>query len=248
MDRELVWNFVKICLLGLLSVLLTIRVWQSNAVEERLLDVQGAVKESKQSLSARANAVEERLADVQGAVKESKESLTARINAVEEATKQIKVVAATGPTTTEPAATGPANAGPATPTSEVDPRTLPYWKTDDNIHVDLTNEPRPPPDAPRGGIIRYYTGSNPRTLNVHVGNEAELQERICGPVYEYIADQSKNDPDEFVIRAICLLAVAVTSRYCVATFFATLLLLSTSPLSSSKRASFFCNSVASSGS
>jgi hypothetical protein len=97
MDRELVWNFVKICLLGLLSVLLTIRVWQSNAVEERLLDVQGAVKESKQSLSARANAVEERLADVQGAVKESKESLTARINAVEEATKQIKVVAATGP-------------------------------------------------------------------------------------------------------------------------------------------------------
>jgi len=79
-----------------------------------------------------------------------------------------------------------------------DPRTLPYWKTPDNLLIDPAGEPAPPDDAPRGGWINYYTTSNPRSLNVLAYNEAELQERICAPVYEYLADQSRIDPDRYV--------------------------------------------------
>ncbi len=98
-------------------------------------------------------------------------------------------------------AAGGTDVVPVTP-AEADPRTLPYWKTDDNILTDPAREPAPPPGAPRGGTIHYYTRSNPISLNVHVLNEAELQERIAAPVYEYMAEQSRIDPDDYV-AGIC---------------------------------------------
>jgi peptide/nickel transport system substrate-binding protein len=160
MNRDVVVGFLKISLLGVLAVLLAIRIWQEDEVEQRWLDVRAAHEGYEEKLKGFGD----QLASVERAVQGGE-----------------RVVGSSD-----------------VPEREIDPRTLPYWPTEDNILVDLSNEPKPPPDAPRGGIIRYYTGSNPRGLNSHVFNEAELQERICGPVYEYIADQSRNDPDQYV--------------------------------------------------
>ncbi|MHC4931620.1 MAG: ABC transporter substrate-binding protein [Planctomycetota bacterium] len=130
-----------------------------------------------------ADELEERVLNLEAAVNEARTELGERIDELAE--RGVPTVAVDrGPEGKERA--------------KGDPRTLPYWPTTDNILADLTDEPRPPEGAPRGGIIHYYTASNPRTLNSHVDNEAELQERICGPVYEYIAPQSTHNPDEHV--------------------------------------------------
>jgi peptide/nickel transport system substrate-binding protein len=99
------------------------------------------------------------------------------------------------------AETGKGGGDRADPTAAADasdPRTLVYWPTPDNILVPPDREPAPPLDAPRGGTLHYYTMSNPRTLNRYVNNEAELVERICAPVLEYLAPRSYADPDRFV--------------------------------------------------
>jgi len=92
---------------------------------------------------------------------------------------------------------GGTDAAPPLPAPD-DPRTLVYWATPDNLLADPKDEPGPPPDAPRGGILRYVTSSNPRSLNRLVYNEAELADRICAPVYEYLAPRSLADPDRYV--------------------------------------------------
>lgn len=164
MNRDIVIGFLKISLLGLLAVLLVIRIWQDDALEQRWLDVRATNDRYEQKLKGFGD----KLDQIEAALRSGAHAA--------------------------PSATNTADAAPV----GVDPRTLPYWATDDNILVDLTNEPRPPPDAPRGGILRYYTGSNPRNLNDLVVSEAELQERICGPVYEHVAEQSRHDPDQWV--------------------------------------------------
>ncbi len=155
MGGDVILNLVKTALIALVAILLGVSIWQANAVEGRVRDLQVAVSD-------------------------------------------LQEVAAKG------GFRGGAGGSDALPVERgaVDPRTLPYWATEDNILTDPALEPAPPPGAPRGGTINYYTRSNPISLNVHVLNEAELQERICAPVYEYIADQSRVDPDQFV-AAIC---------------------------------------------
>jgi len=155
MGGDVILNLVKVGLIALVALLLGVSIWQSNAVEGRVRDLQVAVEEVREA-AARGGWS----GGAGGAV------------------------------------------APGAPAATADPRTLPYWATEDNILSDPALEPAPPPGAPRGGTIQYYTRSNPISLNVHVLNEAELQERIAGPVYEYIADQSRLDPDQFV-AAIC---------------------------------------------
>lgn len=176
MGRDLVLNLIKLSLLGVLALLLVIRVWQGDSVESRLLDLQGVVNE-------RATKVEGGLATLE--------------DRTEKLARDLEKLAAEGVRAAPGIAHPPSTGGTGGP-GAADPRTLPYWPTEDNILVDLSSEPVPPPDAPRGGILRYYTGASPTSLNVHVNNDAELQERICGPVYEYLADQSRADPDQYV--------------------------------------------------
>ncbi|MCK6459254.1 MAG: ABC transporter substrate-binding protein, partial [Planctomycetes bacterium] len=180
MGRDLVLNLIKLSLLGVLALLLVIRVWQGDEIESRLLDLQGVVNE-------RAGKVEGGLA----ALDDRTEKLSRDLEKL--AAEGVRPVPAPGSGIAHPPAEG-GTGGPGA----ADPRTLPYWPTEDNILVDLSNEPYPPPDAPKGGIIKYYTQHNPPSFNNHTHNDAELQERICGPVYEYLASQSQANPDEWV--------------------------------------------------
>lgn len=82
--------------------------------------------------------------------------------------------------------------------AEADPRTLAYVPGADNLLADPSIEPAPPPDAPRGGTIHFYFGSNPRSLNGYVLNEAQLRNHAERFVYEYVARRSMTNPDLFV--------------------------------------------------
>jgi ABC-type transport system substrate-binding protein len=130
------------------------------------------------------DAVEARLRDLREATGDLEKRIDVRMDELREEIRKRPVAG-------EP---GGGAGGPA----ERDPRALPWDPAPGNLLADPAKEPGPPPDAPRGGEIRYYTTSNPRSLNVLAYNEAELQERICAPVYEYLADQSRVDPDQFV--------------------------------------------------
>jgi len=180
MSRDLVLNLIKLTLLGVLTLLLIVRVWQGDEVEQRLLDLQGTVNDRAGKLDTGVAALDQR---------------------TEKLSRDLEKLAAEGvravPTPESGIAHPPAAGSTGGPGAK-DPRTLPYWPTEDNILSDLSEEPVPPPDAPRGGIIKYYTAASPTSLNVHINNDAELQERICGPVYEYIADQSRADPDKWI--------------------------------------------------
>jgi hypothetical protein len=82
--------------------------------------------------------------------------------------------------------------------AEADPRTLAYVPSADNLLADPAIEPAPPPDAPRGGTIHFFFGSNPRSLNGYVLNEAQLRNHAERFIYEYLARRSKTNPDLFV--------------------------------------------------
>jgi len=79
-----------------------------------------------------------------------------------------------------------------------DPREVEWVDSAENLLVDPKNEPAPPNDAPRGGTINFFFGSNPRSLNGYTLNEAQLRDYVERPVYEYLAKRSYNDPDRFV--------------------------------------------------
>jgi len=180
MSRDLVLSLIKLSLLGVLALLLIVRVWQGDEVEQRLLDLEGTVNERAGKLDTGVAALDER---------------------TEKLARDFEKLLADGVRATPAPESGiahPPATGSTGGTGAVDPRTLPYWRTEDNILVDLSHEPYPPEGAPKGGIIKYYTQANPSSLNVHVNNDAELQERICGPVYEYLATQSRADPDQWV--------------------------------------------------
>jgi ABC-type transport system substrate-binding protein len=178
MGRDLFLNLLKLTLLGALALLLVLRVWQGDEVERRLLDLQGVVNE-------RASRVENGVA----ALDDRTRGLGERLDRL--AAEGVR--AAPGSGIAHPPPEGGAG-GPGA----VDPRTLPYWPTEDNILVDPSNEPVPPADAPKGGIIRFYIQHTPPSLNRHAYNDAELTERVCWPVYEFVAERSRNDPDTFV--------------------------------------------------
>ncbi|MHC5049040.1 MAG: ABC transporter substrate-binding protein [Planctomycetota bacterium] len=185
-------NLIKINLLFFAVILLAVHVWQINAVEERVLNLEAEVQETGAALEEQIEAAQSELRQVRGELDQVEGAVqrTER-HVVDLAARGVRV--ATQPGT--PAAAPPAE---REPTEQVDPRTLPYWPTDDNILVDLDREPRPPADAPKGGVIKYFVRSNPRSLNTHIWNDAELQEQIAAPVYEYLADRSRHNPDEYV--------------------------------------------------
>ncbi len=181
MSRDLVLNLIKLTLLGILALLLVVRIWQGDAVERRLLDLQGVVNERAGKVDAGVAALDERTQKL-----------------VRDVEQRFDRLAAEGVRSAGPGIAHPPAAGSTGGTGAEDPRTLPYWPTEDNILVDLEREPYPPADAAKGGVIKYYTQHNPPSLNVHTHNDAELQERICGPVYEYLASRSRANPDEWV--------------------------------------------------
>ena len=73
-----------------------------------------------------------------------------------------------------------------------------YWPTEDNILVDGKDEPAPPADAPQGGTLNYYIGSNPSSLNGHVNNDADLSDNLEAFVYHVLASRSQSNPDDYV--------------------------------------------------
>ncbi len=185
-------NLIKINLLFFAVILLAVHVWQINAVEERVLNLEAEVQETGAALEGRIEAAQEELrqvrgelVQVEGAVQRTERSL------LDLAARGVRVAA-------EPGTPVPATPPEPEPTDAVDPRSLPYWPTDDNILVDFDEEPRPPADAPKGGVIRYFVRSNPRSLNTHIWNDAELQEQIAAPVYDYLAWQSRDNPDNYI--------------------------------------------------
>jgi len=180
MNREIILGFVKVTLLGVLAILLLIRIWQDDATEQRMLDVAAASDRQGERLRGVGDRVD---------------AVATRVDGIAERVDGIAREIAAGVRVT-PGTDAPTAPPPQVPTG--DPRTLGYWATPDNILMDPSGEPHPPPDAPRGGILKYFISSNPKTLNVLTSNEAELQERICAPVYEFIADQSRVDPDQYV--------------------------------------------------
>jgi ABC-type transport system substrate-binding protein len=187
MNREIVVGLLKITLLGVLAVLLLIRIFQEDAVEARLLDIQAVVERRGQGDAIEA--LDRRTQGIERSLHDFRDSVEKRLERV--AAEGVRAVP-TGDVVAPPAERGVGGPGAA------DPRTLPYWPSEDNLLVDLSREPYPPEDAPRGGILQYYTQHNPTSFNEHVNNDAELQERICGPVYEYLATQSRADPDQWV--------------------------------------------------
>ena len=65
MSRDLVLNLIKISVLGLLAILLLVRLWQGEAVERRLLDLQGTVQERAGKLDQGVAALGERAEKVE---------------------------------------------------------------------------------------------------------------------------------------------------------------------------------------
>jgi len=134
-----------------------------------------------------ADQTERRVIGLEHAVKETERKVDQALQAVERVARDLRERPAV-------AVSDPGEGGG----EAADPRTLPYWPTPDNILADGADEPAPPKGAPRGGTLYYYTQSNPRSLNRLVYNEAELAERICGPIYEYLAPRSRTNPDAYV--------------------------------------------------
>jgi ABC-type transport system substrate-binding protein len=185
-------NLVKINLLFFVACLLAVHVWQINAVEERVLNLEAEVRETGEALEGQLEATQAELREVRGELDEVD-------GAVQRTERHVLDLAARGVhIATQPGTRAGLPLPDRRPTDAVDPRTLPYWPTDDNILVDLDQEPRPPPGAPKGGIIKYFVRSNPRSLNTHIWSDAELQEQIAAPVYDYLAEQSRKNPDNFI--------------------------------------------------
>ncbi|MHC4960097.1 MAG: ABC transporter substrate-binding protein [Planctomycetota bacterium] len=89
-------------------------------------------------------------------------------------------------------------AAPRGSDATADPRTAAYVAGPDNLLSDPSIEPAPPQDAPRGGTINFFFGSNPRSLNRYTLNEAQLRDHVERFVCEMLARRSFTDPDRFV--------------------------------------------------
>ncbi|HEX5139010.1 MAG TPA: hypothetical protein VFY93_18720, partial [Planctomycetota bacterium] len=159
MSRDLVLNLIKLSLLGALTLLLVVRVWQGDEVEKRILDLQGVVNERAGKLDTGVAALDERTEKL---ARDVSKLAAEGVRAAPTPESGIAHPPSTGSTGGPGAVDKPSTEAPG----GVDPRTLPYWPTPDNILTDLSQEPVPPADAPRGGVIRYYTAANPTSLNV----------------------------------------------------------------------------------
>lgn len=174
MGGNIVLNIVRTTFAAIIAVFLLILVGQRNQIEDRLGSIQEAQKDSEKR---------------DGKTARDLKALRGKIDRVEKSIKSGVVVAK-----------GSASATNRThaPVASGDPRTLPYWKTDDNILVDFTDEPRAPADAPEGGEINFFISSNMRTLNPYVDSDADQQDRIVSYVYETLAGQSLANPANYI--------------------------------------------------
>ncbi|MEM8883171.1 MAG: ABC transporter substrate-binding protein [Planctomycetota bacterium] len=169
MGGNIVLNLIRTSLAGLIVILLFLLVAQRDGLEERMRSIQTAQEES---------------AGRQKKQQRSLDRLKKTVDRIDETIRSGALTVRTGD-------------GGGSPVGE-DPQTLPYWPTDDNILHDLSNEPRPPADAPEGGIIRFFVGSNLRSLNPYVSSDVDQVDRVVSYVQEYLAVRSFADPDKFV--------------------------------------------------
>ncbi|MDH3590752.1 MAG: hypothetical protein OER88_02670, partial [Planctomycetota bacterium] len=162
MGGNIVLNFIRTAIVGVLCVLVWMAIAQYNSFETRIIEVKGAVEDASERTRKNTQLLEE----MQRLLKSG--------------------VAVRGGT------------NGAIETSTDDPRELAYWPTDDNILVDPAGEPAPPTSAPRGGTLNFYVASNLDKLNIHVKNDADLQDKVSSFVYQKIGDQSRANPDNYV--------------------------------------------------
>ncbi|MHC4952253.1 MAG: ABC transporter substrate-binding protein [Planctomycetota bacterium] len=183
MGGSIVLNLIRTTFAGIIAIVLWIVVAQRDAIEDRLRDVQNS-QAAAQKREEKLGRQVKRLTDTVGRVDKRLQSLdrTVREGGV--------AIRGTGGSSGPPSAPGKG--------TEVDPRTLPHWETGDNILKDLSQEPRPPDDAPTGGTINFYVGSNLRSLNPYVNSDVDQMDRVVNYVYEYLADRSAgDDPDRW---------------------------------------------------
>jgi len=181
MGGNIVLNIIRTTFLAIIAVFLLILVGQRNLIEERLAGVQAAQEDQHER--------EKDAARERRALAKTVDQIEDRLRALDKAVREggIAIHAGNGGTGIKSPEAG-----------NVDPRTLPYWETGDNILVDLSNEPRAPDDAPEGGTINFYVGSNLRSLNPYVDSDVDQQDRVVAYVYSKLAEQSMHDPKDYV--------------------------------------------------
>ncbi|MHC4941174.1 MAG: ABC transporter substrate-binding protein [Planctomycetota bacterium] len=172
MGGNIVLNLIRTTFAALIAIFLFILVGQRNQIEDRMRSIQDAQAESTARDEATARTLK---------------ALGKKVDRIDKAIRSGAITAA------------PTNGGVSVPVDEeLDPRTLAYWPNEDNILVDLSNEPEPPADAPAGGEINFFVGSNMRSLNPFVNSDVDQTDRICTYVYEYLASNSMANPDDLV--------------------------------------------------
>jgi ABC-type transport system substrate-binding protein len=171
MGGNIVLNLIRTTFAALIAVFLLILVGQRNQIEDRMRSIQDAQSEA---------------ADRQEDHERSLKRLAKTVDRIDKTLRSGALTVKQG------------SGGDTKPLAGADPQTLPYWKTDDNILHDLSQEPRPPEDAPEGGIVQSFVGSNMRSLNPYVASDVDQIDRIVTYVHETLATRSMADPELFI--------------------------------------------------
>jgi len=180
MGASIVLNLIRATLTGLIVVLLAVLVMQRNSIEERLLNVQVGQEEQADAVKDQARSAKK----LQGAI----DRLDKRVRALDKAVRA-------GAIQVRPGGEG---ADPRPPDLGEDPRTLPHWPTEDNILVGLENEPRAPDDAPEGGTINSWVGSNLTSLNPYVRSDVDQRDRVVAYCMQGLTDISAANPENYI--------------------------------------------------
>jgi len=178
MGGNIVLNLIKTTFAGIIVIVLCIVLVQKDGIESRLRSVQDGQAEQQSDAKAVGRQIDR--------LQKSVGRMDKRLQALDKAIRS-------GGIAVRPGGNGSGGTTPP-PDPDVDPRTLPYWPSEDNILVGLENEPRPPEDAPEGGTINFWVGSNFRSLNPYVDSDVDQRDRVATYVYETLATQSMADP------------------------------------------------------
>jgi len=184
MGGNIVLNLIKTTFAGIIVIVLCIVLFQRDAIEDRLRSVQDAQSEQQSTSKAVGRQIDR--------LQKSVGRMDKRLQALDQAVRE-------GGIAVRPGGGGTAGGTPP-PDPDVDPRTLPFWDTEDNILTGLENEPRAPADAPEGGTINLFVGSNLRSLNPYVDSDVDQIDRVVNYVYEQLATQSFADPSKRIPR------------------------------------------------
>ncbi len=182
MGGNIVLNLVKTGVLILLCIIAFLAVRQYDSFEDRILEVKSLVEETKSQTRDNAEAMRKLRRE--------------NADALSKLRRELKRRTVVGPA--DPGEADPGGDDPDEDEGGSDPRELPYWPTEDNVLIDTANEPAPAEDAPRGGNLNYYIGSNLSSLNQHTLNEAQLADNIAAFVYQKLAIRSRVNPDDYI--------------------------------------------------